>query len=90
MILEQMEPFERPVVAYSVCDHLILLKYILHIALRLSCSVGMFTIYRISSYAKPGNIVLRHRFWIISMLSDKYLGKFVCHPGQAYSGLIIR
>ena len=38
---------------------LILPKYALHIVLRLSCSVGMFTICRISSYVKPGNIILR-------------------------------
>ena len=66
---------------WTLC--LILPKYALHIALRLSCSVGVFTICSISSYVKPRNILLRHRFGIISTLSDKYF-KFLCHAGQVH------
>ena len=36
-------------------------------------------------YLSPVNIDLNALFWIISMLSDKYIGKFVCHTGHAYS-----
>ena len=63
---------------------LILSKYALHNSLCLSCSVGMFNICIISSYVNRGNIIFRHRL-LISMLSDKYLGKFVCHIGHEYS-----
>ncbi len=49
------------------------------------CSVGTLAMSMASEYEIPGYIVLKALFWTVSMLSDSYTGKLVCHTGQAYS-----
>ena len=70
-----MKIFECPVIDYSVCSFYRNTVYISHCA----CRAALARLPSAECPHKPGNIVLKHSFFIISILSDKYLGKFVCH-----------